>query len=219
MSNTTSRRNLLKIAAGGGIAAGLGMSMKAGSEAKATPNWGSHSNHKKKPKKVRGPLSIATVSFGLWAADDDGPLDRNPNLAPLDRNVHLLIPDEVTIQAGGAVQFIVQGAHQIAIYDHGTRPDDIDTTKLISPAAGGPTILIDDARKRIYRGPDFTTFPLLSRPPALLPPPASPQYLTDRVEAVQFPEPGNYLVICTIVFHFMPAPGEFEMFGYVKVVN
>jgi hypothetical protein len=62
-------------------------------------------------------------------------------------------------------------------------------------------------------------FPLLSRPPAPLPPPASPQYLTDRVEAVQFPEPGNYLVICTIVFHFMPAPGEFEMFGYVKVVN
>jgi hypothetical protein len=38
------------------------------------------------------------------------------------------------------------------------------------------------------------------------------------VEAVLFPNPGNYLVICTIVFHFMPMPGEFEMYGRVRVV-
>jgi plastocyanin len=220
MSKSTSRRNLLKIAAGGGIAAGLGMSMKSGSEAKPTPQSGEHGNHGHKPNRIRGPLSSATVSFGAWAADPEDPLDRNPNLAPLDRNVHLLIPDEVTIQAGGVVQFIVQGAHQIAVYDHGTRPDDIGTTAdfLVPPAAGGPAILINDPRKRIYRGLDFSTLPTLGIPPAFAPPPASPQFLTDRVEAVLFPNPGNYLVICTIVFHFMPMPGEFEMYGRVRVV-
>jgi hypothetical protein len=222
MSKSTSRRNLLKIAAGGGIAAGLGMSMKSGSEAKPAPQWGwgEHGSHGRKPNRIRGPLSSATVSFGVWAADPDEPLDRSPNLAPLDRNVHMLVPDEVTIQAGGVVQFIVQGAHQIAIYDHGTRPDDIRTTPeyLVSPAAGGPPILINDPRKRVYRGLDFSTLPQLSIPPTPAPPPASPQFLTDRVEAVLFPNPGNYLVICAIVFHFMPMPGEFEMYGRVRVV-
>ena len=224
MSKTTSRRSLLKIAAGGGIAAGLGMSMKAGSEAKPIPQWGpqwGHGSHHKKPKRRRGPLSTATVTFGAWAAEIEEPLDRSPNLAPLDRNVHLLIPDEVTIQSDGVVNFIVQGAHQIAIYDHGTRPDDIDTTLLVRPAAVPPAVppfLIDDPKNRVYRGVDFSTLPLYSVPPPALPPPASPQFVTDRVEAVQFPRPGNYLVICTIVFHFMPAPGEFEMFGYVRVV-
>ena len=218
MSKATSRRNLLKIAAGGGIAAGLGMSMKPASEAKPTEQWG-HGGHEKKHRRVRGPLSNATVNFGVWAADPLEPLDRSPNLAPLNRNVHLLVPDEVTIQSEGVVSFIVQGAHQIAIYDHGTRPDDIRTTPeyLVPPAAGGPPILINDPRKRIYRGLDFSTLPLLGLPPTAAPPPASPQFLTDRVEAVQFPRPGNYLVICTIVFHFMPAPGEFEMYGYVRV--
>jgi len=222
MSKTTSRRNLLKIAAGGGIAAGLGMSMKSASEAKPIAQWGpqwGHGGHGKKHRRVRGALSTATVTFGAWAADIEEPLDRSPNLAPLNRNVHLLIPDEVTIQSEGVVNFIVQGAHQIAIYDHGTRPDDIDTTLLVPPAAGGPPILINDPKNRIYRGVDFSTLPNYSVPPPALPPPASPQFVTDRVEAVQFPRPGNYLVICTIVFHFMPAPGEFEMFGYVRVTT
>ena len=208
MSKTTSRRNLLKIAAGGGIAAGLGMSMKPGSEAKPTPQWG-HGGHGKKHRRVRGPLSSATVTFGAWAADPLAPLDRSPNLAPLDKNVHLLVPDEVTIQSEGVVNFIVQGAHQIAIYDHGTRPEDIGTTSeyLVPPAAGGAPILINDPRKRIYRGLDFSTLPLLSLPPVATQPPAPPAlpFLTDRVEAVQFTRPGDYLVICTIIFHFRPA--------------
>ncbi len=227
MSKTTSRRSLLKIAAGGGIAAGLGMSMKSGSEAKPISQWGpqwGHGGHGKKHKRRRGPLSTATVTFGAWAADIEEPLDRHPNLAPLGQNVHLLIPDEVTIQSDGVVNFIVQGAHQIAIYDHGTRPDDIDITQLVLPAAlagvpGVEPFLIDDPKNRVYRGVDFSTLPLYSIPPQPGPPPASPQFVTDRVEAVQFPRPGNYLVICTIVFHFMPAPGEFEMFGYVRVTT
>jgi hypothetical protein len=220
MSKTTSRRKVLKIAAGGGIAAGLGLTMRPGNETSAAAqNFGSQAHHGHGPrhKRVRGPFASATVAFGQWAANPEAPLDRHPNLAPLDRNGHLLIPDEVTIEAGGVVQFLVAGAHQIAIYDHGTRPDDINTNLLIPPFPGGPPILIDDPRKRIYRGLNFVTLPILSVPPPLLPPPASPQFLTDRLEVVQFPKPGNYLVICTIVFHFMPAPGEFEMYGYVRV--
>jgi hypothetical protein len=174
---------------------------------------------------LSGPLASATVSFGLWAADPDAatPLDRHPNRGPLDRNEHMLVPDEVTVQAGGVVNFIIGGAHQIVIYDHGTRPEDIRTSAafLISPAAGGPPILINDPRKRIYRGQDPTAQPTLRIPPAPAPPPPSPPsppFIIDRVEVVQFPKPGTYLVICGIVFHFTPAPGVFEMFGYVRVL-
>ena len=139
MSKTTSRRSLLKIAAGGGIAAGLGMSMK--SENARQSQFlngvlnGAMAAMERNTSGGSGPLSTATVTFGAWAAEHR----RNhsteiPNLAPLNRNVHLLIPDEVTIQSDGVVNFIVQGAHQIAIYDHGTRPDDIDITQLVLPA-------------------------------------------------------------------------------------
>jgi plastocyanin len=221
MSKKTTRRNLLKVAAGGSVAAGLGWAMKPGSTKAASPPMLQSDEHSHKPKtKLSGPLASATVSFGQWAADPDSPLDRHPNLAPLNRNEHTLIPDEVTIQAGGVVNFIIGGAHQIAIYDHGTRPEDIRLTSgfLVPTAAGGPAILINDPRKRIYRGLDPTVQPTLSIPPPPLPPPASPQVVTDRVETVQFPKSGTYLVICTIIFHFTPAPGVFEMFGYVRVL-
>jgi hypothetical protein len=36
---------------------------------------------------------------------------------------------------------------------------------------------------------------------------------------VQFPSSGTYLVICLVRPHFKnPTTGEFEMFGYVKVL-
>jgi len=61
-----------------------------------------------------GPQASATVSFGQWQTGPaDGPppvleLDRflPPNQSPRTRNNHQLIPNEVTIKAGGSVNFI-----------------------------------------------------------------------------------------------------------------
>jgi hypothetical protein len=52
---------------------------------------------------------------------------------------------------------------------------------------------------------------------------ASPAFyglgVRDRVEVVQFPNRGRYLVICLINPHFKdPATGRFGMFGHINVV-
>ena len=183
---TTTRRNLLRTAAGS-VAAGLGFMVQG----KSQQDHGSH-------RPIDGPLSSATVSFGQWRTDFTPPLDRRTNTPPAPpTNQHLLIPYEATIQAGGAVNFIISGLHMVVVYDHGTRPSDIDTTLLINMAAPPGLPLINDPDKRIYRGPD----------PSLLAP------VLDRVEVVTFARPGTYLVICGLLVHFQD-----DMFGYVKVL-
>jgi plastocyanin len=139
-----------------------------------------------------GPLSNATVSFGAWMT----PLDRFPNaLPPPSANHHVVLPQVAKIKAGGAVNFIIAGLHQVIVYDDGTKPEDIDTSQLLPLPMLPP--LIDDADGRIYRGPD---------PRVLLP-------VLDRVEVVHFAEPGTYLVICGVLPHFQEG-----MYGYVQVV-
>ena len=74
----------------------------------------------------------ATVSFGQWQTGPaPGPppvleLNRFHNLSPRDRNNHQLIPNDVTIKAGGAVNFLIGGFHQPIVYDDGTQPEDIN---------------------------------------------------------------------------------------------
>lgn len=139
-----------------------------------------------------GPLSNATVSFGAWMT----PLDRFPNVPPPPpANHHVVLPQVAKIKAGGAVNFIIAGLHQVIVYDDGTRPEDIDTTQLLPLPMLPP--LINDPDGRIYRGPD---------PRVLLP-------VLDRVEVVHFAEPGTYLVICGVLPHFQEG-----MYGYVQVV-
>ena len=58
----------------------------------------------------------------------------------------------------------------------------------------------DDPENRIYRGLD----------PLLLPVGAQ----QDRVESVQFAQPGLYLVICAVLPHFQDG-----MYGYVRVLG
>lgn len=142
-----------------------------------------------------GPLANATVSFGQWRTEP--PLDRFPNSSPAASNEHQLIPHEVKIKAGGAVNFIISGLHQPIVYAAGTEPGDIDAT-LTTPSTGTPAgvALINDATDRIYRGLD----------PSLHP--------RDRVEVVHFPKPGIYLVICGIQGHFV----NDDMFGFVTVL-
>jgi hypothetical protein len=82
---------------------------------------------------IDGPLATATVSFGAWQTDP--PFDRTlPTLPPPStqgpndrtRNEHQLIPNAVEIKAGGAVNFIISGFHQILVYEEGTQPGDFD---------------------------------------------------------------------------------------------
>jgi plastocyanin len=125
-------------------------------------------------------------------------------------NDHLLIPQIATIKAGGSVNFIISGGHVVAVYDDGTKPENINLID-IEPAASCPTTaggVLSDSNGRIYRGPCFA--------------PAANNNTTDLrrdgVEVVQFTKPGTYLVICARKNHFAPLSGGFEMYGFVKVL-
>lgn len=157
-----------------------------------------------------GPLATATVSFGSW--DTETPLDRFPNNSPRERNHHRLLPGEVTIKSGGAVNFIISGFHHVLVYGPGTRPEDINRAATIPTTVQPGPPLIDDPNNRVYRGLDPSVLPLL---PGSTP----PQPMQDRVEVVRLVTRGRYLVICGVLPHFFDAPtGQFIMFGYVTVL-
>lgn len=188
----TTRRDLLKVAGAGSLAAGLGLT-DVPSPKTIKAKGGDKGEHKH--EKTNGPLANATVSFGAWPTDP--PLDRFPNLgAPGLPNVHELIPFETTIKAGGSVNFIIGGFHHVLVYDNGVVNTDISTApaNLIMRPMTAP--LINDPNKRIYRGLD----PLIS-----------PQ---DRNEVVYFEEPGRYFVMCGVLPHFQDG-----MFGFIRVIS
>jgi plastocyanin len=185
--STTSRRNLLKGTAVAGIAAALGVTIKPETLAREADS------QKHQHSTISGPLANATVSFGAWPPTDP-PLDRFAGTgAPDFPNVHQLIPNEVKIKAGGSVNFIISGFHNVIVYDDGTQPGDINKNLLVSG------LLIDDPDRRIYRGLD-------PRLPAI--------ELQERTEVVHFPKPGTYLVICGVLPHFNDG-----MFGFVRVLS
>jgi hypothetical protein len=149
--------------------------------------------------RLSGRRADTTVSFGLWQIDPA--LDRfagNPAMGA--GNHHEVIPNvsriNISQNDSGGVNFIISGNHVLAIYDDGTRPEDIDPTMLVPgiTTAGG---VIDDPDKRIYRGANET----------------APTGVRDRVEVAHFSKPGTYLVICAIRNHFV----EDKMYGFVVV--
>jgi plastocyanin len=162
------------------------------------------------------PPANATISFGQWQTDP--PFDRAV-LTPLPpststqgpndrtRNEHQLIPSEVTIQAGGAVNFIISGFHQILVYKD-TAPDDFNagTTPTVPPKTQPMPPLIDEPTNRVYRGLDPSLPPFYRSPETT--------FIQDRIEAVHFPNAGTYLVICGVHPHFF----NDGMFGFVRVV-
>jgi plastocyanin len=169
---------------------------------------------------IDGPLASATVSFGLWQTDP--PFDRTlpPLLPPATqgpndrtRNEHQLIPNEVKIKAGGAVNFIISGFHQILVYDDGTQLDafDVVTTPTVPPQAQPTPLLIDEPDNRIYRGLDPSRQP---RYHTIATDTVPIGFVQDRVEVVHFPNPGRYLVICGVHGHFF----NDGMFGFVRVL-
>jgi plastocyanin len=125
--------------------------------------------------------NIATVSFGV------GLNTATPNNPP---NHHVL-PQTIRIKAGGVVNFVVAGFHQIFVYEPGIGLNNIN---LAVPGARAP--FIDDAANTYYRGIDPAGGPLMT--PATI----SPSNAINRVESVVFTEPGTYLVICNVRTHF-----------------
>ena len=151
-------------------------------------------------RALTGPLANATVSFGAWPVGTvQVPTDRTVNpLAPFGPNVHALLPQEVTIKEGGAVNFVLAGFHHVVVYAPGKDPNEVSQSVLL-PIPGAPAVvgLIDDPQGRIYRGLD----------------PRLANTFQDRVEVVGFSKRGTYLVICAVNVHFNDG-----MFGWVKVI-
>jgi plastocyanin len=159
---------------------------------------------------ISGPLATATVSFGAWAKGTN----RRPNLvasAGLTNNAHVVTPNHVTIKAGGTVNYMIAGFHVIAVYDDGTQPGSINTNTTVTPFGAAMPPIIDDENNRVYRGIDPTVMPFLQGPMQKGPVgPAFQPLLQDRIEVVQFPDPGTFLVICAVLPHF-----AMGMYGYV----
>jgi hypothetical protein len=109
-------------------------------------------------------------------------------------------PGTVSIRAGQTVAFTSFPIHQIAVYGPGTRPEAIrlDPDHLAdaeTPFGTFPDVLIDDPDNRLAVSP------------------ISFQTMTWQPPAGTFAKRGRYLVICTLVFHYVEA----KMYGWVEV--
>lgn len=133
----------------------------------------------------------ATIQFGQL--DAGSPF---PPSADHDQSAHAkdnLVPGTVVIDLGGTVTFNVPaGAHQIAIYGPGTKPEDIDTGVLMPLCPGPARRIINDPTNRVA---------LITHACGVA---WQGQYT--------FNTPGRYLVICAFLPHF-----EVGMYGWVEV--
>src|SRR5688572_29017575 len=93
----TTRRNLLKAAAIGGVTA-TGLSAALGAEQQ--PDQGSEHAHDNRPATDQ--RAHVVVSFGQWDVDPARPLDRwpiNEEVETRTRNIHLHLPFEAEVDA------------------------------------------------------------------------------------------------------------------------
>jgi hypothetical protein len=153
----------------------------------------------------KAPLSV-TVSFGAGL---------NTALAgPNPDNDHI-VPTKIEVKAGGVVNFVVAGFHQIFAYNPGVKPNDVlDNAPAFDPEADLQSFYInyglrpqDDRTILLYVGANpGAGLPSPPFPPAndLTPPPPFPilSNTFNRVESIVFPVPGKYLVICNVNPHF-----------------
>jgi hypothetical protein len=114
--------------------------------------------------------------------------------------VDKVFPGTVVIERGQTVAFESFPIHQIAVYAPGTQPTDIrvDADHLDdveTPFGTFPDVLINDPADRLALSP------------------ISFERITWTPDAATFGQPGRYLVICTLVFHFVPT----KMYGWVEV--
>jgi plastocyanin len=108
-----------------------------------------------------------------------------------------IVPRTVTIDRGGEVRFEIGPEHQVAIFEPGTTPGDIDATETVEdPALPGPLerIVYDQGRVALSPGP-------------------SGSRITWTTPSGTFDAPGRYLMICTTNLHFLEA----DMYGWIEV--
>jgi plastocyanin len=123
-------------------------------------------------------------------------------------NVHAVIPNEVQVKAGGTVNFIISGFHQIIVYgerhtSRRYRHERYGAGHDPARAAAG-----ERCEQPLLQGRGSECASVVTGAAARTGQPV----LQDRVEAVQFAELGRYLVICGVLPHFLGG-----MYGYVKV--
>lgn len=146
---------------------------------------------------VADPPTEATVQFGQEHVADGIPPVGHPG-SSAHHAVDSLVPRTVVIAAGGTVTFElpVGSVHQVAIYEDGTTPEDIDVSAVVPQGAGCPPVpLINDGVGRIA---------LLGAQPCA----GGPTEVSYTFNA-----PGRYLVICT----FLPHLTDTDMYGWVIV--
>jgi len=115
---------------------------------------------------------------------------------------HHVLPNTIEVKAGGVVNFVVAGFHQIVVYNPGVDDEDI-----VVPAFP-PNLFVNYQLNTAYYvglNPDNAN---LATPPA----PANRFNGENRTESVSFTEPGVYLVICNVTPHFRDG-----MYAYIKV--
>jgi len=111
---------------------------------------------------------------------------------------HHVLPNTIEIKAGGVVNFVVAGFHQIFVYLPGRSNEDI-----VVPPTG---LFINDLTGLYYQGI------VPAGGPPMTPATTNPSNAVNRTEAVSFSEPGTYLVICNVLPHFLDG-----MYAFVKV--
>jgi plastocyanin len=211
----TTRRHLLQVAAAGGATAvGLGTVLRAGEQ---KPDQGSEHAHDNRPQS--GKRAHVIVAFGQWEANPARPLDRwpiNEEVETRTRNIHVQLPFEAEVDAGGAVSFIISGFHQILIYGPGRELADVKAAAagLNLPPFGPFPPLVNYTTDLVYRGLDPRVLQYVPIPavPLSTIPAGTANPVVDRIESVNFKEPGRYLVICGVRPHF-----DTDMHGYVDV--
>ena len=142
---------------------------------------------------VTQPASVggATIQFGQ--PDAGSPFPPSASHDESSNAIDNLVPRTVVIDVGETVTFQVPaGAHQIAIYEPGVEPANIDTSLLTALCPGPAARLINDPSGRVA----LITHACGSAWDA--------QYT--------FTEPGRYLVICAFLPHF-----QVGMYGWVEV--
>lgn len=163
-------------------------------------------------RRTLGTLALAvilatTITPGAARADDDDlkklavtvSFGRGLNTAQPGNAVnHHILPQTIRVKAGGVVNFVVAGFHNIFVYLPGRGPDDI-----VVPATG---LFINDLTGLYYQGFQPAGGPLGT------PATANPSNAVNRVESVSFSQPGTYLVICNVRPHFLDG-----MFAFVEV--
>jgi len=208
----TSRRNLLRAAAVGGVTAtGIGGLLSAASASAAEQKPGNGSDHAHDNRPLTDKRSHVVVAFGQWDANPANPLDRQPineEIETRTRNIHLMLPYEAEVDAGGAVSFIISGLHQLLIYGPGRELAEVQAAAagLNLPPFGPFPPLVNYTTDLVYRGNDPRVLQYVPLSATI------PNLVVDRIEAVNFKEPGRYLVVCGVRPHF-----DSGMHGYVNV--